>query len=111
MRTKPNTPPDGEQEITFLDSGAVPELNEILTGTDDVDELLKELGDAPGIDDLIRDAANLPGMDDLIRDSANLPGIADLLDDGERIASQLLDACTPRKPARRCHRPRRRGKA
>ena len=57
MKTKPPTPPDGEQEITFLDSGAVPELNEILTGMDDVNELLKELGDAPGIDDLIRDAA------------------------------------------------------
>lgn len=108
MKTKPI--PDSEPtELPFLNPEAVPELDEFLTGMDDVDELLKELGDAPGIDDLIRDAANLPGMDDLIRDSANLPGIADLLDDGERIASQLLDACTPRKPARRCHRPRRRG--
>ena len=33
-----------------------------------------------------------------------------LLGPEERTVSKLLDACTPRKPARRCHRPRRRGK-
>ena len=109
MKTKPPTPPDGEQEITFLDSGAVPELNEILTGTDDVDELLKELGDAPGIDDLIRDAATANDQamfDEMVRQAQR--DIDALLSPEERTASELLGAYATRTPARRCHRPRRR---
>lgn len=98
MKTKPPTPPDGEQEITFLDSGAVPELDELFTSLDDVD-------------DLIRDAASLTTAEDLLRDAPTIKqDIASLLSPNEENVSRLLGAYATRKPARRCHRPRRRRK-
>lgn len=110
MKTKPI--PDSEPtELPFLNPEAVPELDEFLTGMDDVDELLKGLGDAPGIDDLIQDAATANDQalfDEMAKQIRK--DIDALLGPEERTVSKLLGAYTPRKPARRCHRPRRRGK-
>ena len=63
MKTKPPTPPDGEQEITFLDSGAVPELDEEISSLDD---LLADAADFPALDELM---ADLPSLDDLLAES------------------------------------------
>lgn len=109
MKTKPI--PDSEPtELPFLNPEAVPELDEFLTGMDDVDDLLKELGDVPGIDDLIQDAATANDQalfDEMAKQIRK--DIDALLGPEERTVSKLLGAYTPRKPARRCHRPRRRG--
>ncbi len=98
MKTKPPTPPDGEQpNLPFLDSGAIPEFDELFTSLDDVDDLLREVGNLPGRDELL---AETPSRE---QDRASL-----LLSPEERTASELLGAYATRTPARRCHRPRRR---
>jgi len=98
MRTKPNLKPDGEQpNLPFLDSGAIPEFDELFTSLDDVDDLLREVGNLPGRDELL---AETPSRE---QDRASL-----LLSPEERTASELLGAYATRTPARRCHRPRRR---
>jgi len=97
MRTKPNLKPDGEQpNLPFLDSGAIPEFDELFTSLDDVDDLLREVGNLPGRDELL---AETPSRE---QDRASL-----LLSPEERTASELLGAYATRTPARRCRRPRR----
>ena len=99
---QPITQPDGEQlELPFLDPEAVPELDMNITALD--------LDD---VDDLIRDAASLTTAEDLLRDAPTIKqDIASLLSPNEENVSRLLGCYAVRKPARRCHRPRRRGKA
>jgi len=119
MRTKPNLKPDGEQEITFLDSGAVPELDEEISSLDD---LLREMADFPALDELM---ASLPSLDDILKEFTGpeyerkarellhcdpAADRASLLSPDEENVSRLLGTYAVQKPARRCHRPRRRGK-
>ena len=92
---RPNIPPDGP-EITFLDPGAVPEFDELFTSLDDVDDLLREIGNLPGVDDLVRETPSIAA------------DRASLLSPDEENVSRLLGTYAVQKPARRCHRPRRR---
>lgn len=93
MKTKPPTPPDGEQKISPLD------------------DLLREMADLPSLDDLLAESkANDQAMfDEIVRQAQR--DIDALLGPEERTVSKLLGAYTSKKPLRRCHRPRRRGKA
>jgi len=119
MKTKPPTPPDGEQEITFLDSGAVPELDEEISSLDD---LLRDAADFPALDELM---ASLPSLDDILKEFTGpeyerkarellhcdpAADRASLLSPDEENVSRLLGTYAVQKPARRCHRPRRRRK-
>ena len=82
MKTKQPTLPDGEQpNLPFLDSGAIPEFDELFTSLDDVDDLLREVGNLPGRDELL---AETPSRE---QDRASL-----LLSPEERTASELLGA-------------------
>jgi len=116
MKTKQPTLPDGEQEITFLDSGAVPELNEEISSLDD---LLRDAADFPALDELM---ASLPSLDDILKEFTGpeyerkarellhcdpAAERASLLSPDEENVSRLLGAYATRTPARRCHRRRR----
>jgi len=97
MKTKQPTLPDGEQpNLPFLDSGAIPEFDELFTSLDDVDDLLREVGNLPGVDDLVRETPSIAA------------DRASLLSPDEENVSRLLGTYAVQKPARRCHRPRRR---
>jgi len=116
MRTKPNLKPDGEQEITFLDSGAVPELDEEISSLDDI---LREAANLPGMDELM---ASLPSLDDILKEFTGpeyerkarellhcdpAADRASLLTPDEQDVSRLLGCYAARKPPRRCHRRRK----
>jgi len=89
---------DSLMELPFLspDRADIPEFDEFFTGLDDVDDLLREVGNLPGRDELL---AETPSRE---QDRASL-----LLSPEERTASELLGAYATRTPARRCRRPRR----
>ena len=90
MKTKPPTPPDGEQKISPLD------------------DLLREMADLPSLDDLLAESkANDQAMfDEMARQTQR--DIDALLGPKEENVSRLLGTYAVQKPARRCHRPRRR---
>lgn len=91
---------DSLMELPFLspDRADIPEFDEFFTGLDDVDDLLREVG-------------NLPGPDDLVRETPSVEqDRATLLSPDEENVSRLLGTYAVQKPARRT-RPRRRGKA
>ena len=93
MRTKPPTPPDGEQKISPLD------------------DLLREMADLPSLDDLLAESkANDQALFDEMAKQIR-KDIDALLGPEERTVSKLLGAYTSKKPLRRCHRPRRRREA
>ena len=90
---------DSLMELPFLKPEAVPEFDELFTSLDD-------------IDGLIRDAASLTTAEDLLRDAPTIKqDIASLLSPNEENVSRLLGCYAVQKPARRCHRPRRRREA
>ncbi len=88
-----------------------------------LDDLLREMADFPALDELM---ASLPSLDDILKEFTGpeyerkarellhcdpAADRASLLSPDEENVSRLLGTYAVQKPARRCHRPRRRGKA